>query len=301
MRYFVVLAEELHFGRAAERLNLAQQPLSAAIKRLEESIGTRLFERTSRQVKLTAAGQVYLPEARLILQRTSEAADLARRAAHGEVGQLSVGYAAGTLHNVLPPTVRRFRTASPGVHLRLHELSSPEVEATLIRGDVQVGLLCPPVNDPSLRSEIVLREPIILALPRDHRLTRQARVTLADAADEPFVLYQRATKPSVYDSIIGLCRSAGFSPQITQEVATEAAVVGLVAAGMGLALVSSSQRKAPGEDIAYRFLEGPWVEVELAAAWTRTDNSPLTAAFLELIREVGTELTALERGLATAR
>jgi len=298
MRYFVAVAEELHFGRAAERLHLAQQPLSAAIKRLEEGVGVRLFHRTSRQVALTEAGRVYLSEVRLILQRTTDAAELARRAARGEVGQLSVGYAAGTLHNVLPPTVRRFREHAPGVSLTLHELSSPEVAAALVRGDVQVGLLCPPVSEPAIRSDIVLREPLILALPRGHRLARKERVALSEASDESFILYQRAIKPGVYDAITGLCQAAGFVPRIAQEGATEGAVVGLVAAGMGVALVSSSQRKAPSEDIEYRFLTGAPVEVELAAAWARTDHSPLTAAFLEHVREVGTELTALERNLA---
>ncbi len=295
MRYFVAVAEELHFGRAAERLNLAQQPLSAAIKRLESKVGVRLFERTSRRVELTEAGRVYLAEVRLILQRTADAADAARRAERGEVGQLSVGYASGTLHNVLPPTVRRFRERYPGVNLRLHELSSPEIEAALLKGDVQVGLLCPPVSDPTLLSEIVLREPLILALPRGHALARKRRVSLKTAANEAFVLYQRSIKPSVYDAITGICRRAGFSPRVTQEGATEGAVVGLVAAGMGVALVSSSQRKAPGADIEYRFLDGPPVEVELAVAWERGNHSSLTAAFLRLVREVGAELTVIER------
>ncbi len=298
MRYFVTVAEELHFGRAAERLHLAQQPLSAAIKRLEAGIGVRLFERTSRRVKLTEAGRVYLAEVRLILQRTSDAAEAALRAERGEVGQLSVGYASGTLHNVLPSTVRRFRERYPGVTLRLHELSSPEIEAALLKGDVQLGLLCPPVSDPTLLSEIVLREPLILALPRGHALAQKGRIALKAASNEAFVLYQRSVKPSVHDAITGMCRRAGFSPRVSQEVATEGAVVGLVAAGMGVALVSSSQRKAPSADIEYRFLEGAPVEVELAAAWGRGNRSPLTAAFLGLVREVGAELTVIERELS---
>lgn len=300
MRYFVAVAEELHFGRAAERLHLAQQPLSAAIKRLEDSLGVRLFERTSRKVELTEAGQVYLKEVRSILQHTADAAEAAQRTARGEVGQLSVGYASGTLHNVLPPTVRRFRERYPDVELKLHELSSPEVEAALNEGNVRVGLLCPPVSNPALSMEIVLREPLIIALPKGHALTKLTRVPLRAAADEHFVLYQRAIKPSVYDAITGLCRSAGFSPRVTQEVATEGAVVGLVAAGMGLALVSSSQRKAPSDGIEYRFLEGPSVEVELAAAWARMDCAPITTAFLGMVRAAGKELTAAEHHLSRA-
>lgn len=300
MRYFVAVAEELHFGRAAERLNLAQQPLSAAIRRLEEGLGVPLFERTSRRVALTDAGRVYLAEVRVILQRTAEAAEAAQRAARGELGQLSVGYTAGTLHNVLPPTVRRFRERYPGVDLKLHESTPPEIQAALTRGDVQVGLLCSPVSHPALAAEVVLRQPLMLALPSGHALTGWPSVPLGAAADEPFVLYQRALSPGVYDAIMGLCRAAGFVPRIAQEVATEGAVVGLIAAGMGVALVSSSQRRVPREGIEYRSLEGPSAEVELMAAWAREDRSPVTAAFLAMVREEGRDLTASERALSRA-
>ena len=143
MRYFVTVAEELHFGRAAERLHLAQPRLSAAIKRLEEQVGAQLLRRTSRKVELTEAGAIYLAEARLILQRTADAGEAARRAARGEVGQLSVGYKPGSLNNVLPATVRRFRKQFPGVDLQLHELGSPEIEVALSRADLRVGLFKP--------------------------------------------------------------------------------------------------------------------------------------------------------------
>ncbi len=299
LRYFVV-AEELHFGRAAARLNLAQPPLSAAIKRLEAQVGAALFERTSRRVALTPAGQVYLPEVRLILERMAGVAEAARRAARGEIGQLKVGYKAGSFNTVLPQAVRQFRERFPGVELQLREMNVFEVEPALTRGDVQVGLLYPALTDSSLNGETVFSEPLMLAVPEGHLLVRLARVPLSLAAHEPFIRYQRVVQPECYDAITALCRSAGFAPRVVQEVATGAAAVSLIAAGMGVGLVPSSQRRASEGQVEYRFLDGPTVEVDLAAAWPRTDRSPITAAFLNCLRQVGREWTEAERAVARA-
>ena len=295
LRYFVTVAEELHFGRAAARLHLAQQPLSAAIKRLEDQIGVRLFERTSRKVELTEAGRLFLMEAKVILQRTTAAIALAQRAERGEVGRLAVGYAAGTLHNVLPASVRRFQERYPGVELTLQELSSPEIEAALVKGEVLVGLLCPPVINPELQAEVVLREPLILALPDAHALAKRSEIPLQAVAAEPFVIYQRAVKPAYYDTIVSLCREVGFTPRIVQEVATEAAVMGLVAAGMGVALVSWSQQSTQLQGVVYRSLEGPTAEVALVISWLRNNESLLVRSFLNTVRQVASELVVSQK------
>lgn len=287
MRYFVAVAEELHFGRAAERLNLAQQPLSAAIKRLETQLGVPLFRRSSRRVELTEAGRVYLTEVRVILKSTADAAEAARRAARGETGQLSIGYKSGALNNLLPGVIRRFRDRYPQAQLSLHEWTSPEVEAALSRQQVQVGLLCAPGGDPALRAETVLREPLVLALPAAHPLASLTRVPLRLLAGEEIVRCDRAISPHIYDAITALFHAAGVAPRVTQEVATEAALVGLVSAGLGTGFVSASQGRMPVAGTTYRPLDGPSVEVDLAMAWRRDDRSPLTAAFLQVVREAG--------------
>lgn len=302
MRYFVAVAEELHFGHAAERLNLAQQPLSAAIKRLEAQIGTPLLRRTSRRVELTPAGTVYLREVRDILQRTATAAEAARRAARGQTGELSVGYKSQTLSNVLPLAVQQFGAQFPEVQLRLHEYTSAGVEAALARRDVQVGLLCPPLGDHTLITETVLREPLVLALPAGHRLTSLVRVPFQALRREALIGCHRELQPAVYDAIQQRFREAGVAPRVVQEVATEAALVGLVAAGMGAALVSASQGRVPVDGVLYRVLDGPPIEIDLVAAWHREAPSPLIEAFVALVHQAGAGLSnAAPRPSAVSR
>ncbi|OLV15467.1 LysR family transcriptional regulator YnfL [Deinococcus marmoris] len=292
------MAEELHFGRAAERLNLSQPPLSAAIKRLETQVGVKLFGRTSRKVLLTPAGQVYLREVRQILERLSEAAEAARREERGESGQLSVGYKSGSLNTALPQAVRLFRQQHPDVELKLYEMNVFEVQPALLRGDVQVGLLYPARLDLRLSFEVMFSEPLMLALPQGHPLARLDRVPLRLIANEPFVRYQRVVQPECYDAISELCRSAGFWPQVVQEVATGSAAVSLISAGLGVGLVPSSQRQASDGRVEYRFLDGPTVSVDFAAAWHRTDSSVLTAAFVAQMRAAGQAFTKQEQGFA---
>ena len=274
LRYFVGVAEELHFGRAARRLHLAQQPLSQAIRRLESQLGVTLFVRTSRRVALTDAGRVFLDEARALQRRSSDAVEAARRAARGETGALAVGYTSGTLNAVLPGAVRRFRARHPGVALRLVELDAATLEARLGVGDLDVGLVCTPVADAALVTEVVHREPLVLAVPEGHPLAARPSVRLAAAAAEPFLLHDRARRPTVRDLAVALCRNAGFSPRVVQEAATQAALVGLVAAGLGVALVCwSASTTAPG-GVAFCPLADGTLTVDIVATWRRSDTSP---------------------------
>jgi len=295
LRYFVAVAEELHFGRAAERLHLAQQPLSAAIKRLETQLGVQLLERTSRRVALTDAGQIYLDAAREILRRTAEAADAARRAARGERERLAVAYKPGALYSVLPEVVRQFRAQYPAAELQLRELEFSRVEAALSAQEVQVGLLCPGLSDPALTSECVLREPMVLVLPSGHPMARLDRVPLGGMRGETLICCHRplaapAYYLEVYDAIREVCRASEFEPSSIQEVASEDAVASLVAAGLGIGLVSASFARTTGARVEVRLLDGPSVEVELLVAWHRESDSPLTTAFVNLVREAGRRL-----------
>ena len=274
LRYFVGVAEELHFGRASRRLHLAQQPLSQAIRRLEAQLGVTLFARTSRRVSLTDAGRVFLDETRLLLRRSADAVEAARRAARGETGTLAVGYTSGTLNAVMPRAVRRFRDRHPGVVLRLVELDTARVEARLGVGDLDVGLVCTPVADTALATEVVHREPIVLAVPEGHPLAARPDVRLTSAAAEPFVLHDRALRPTVRDLTVALCRAAGFSPHVVQEAATQAALVGLVAAGLGVALVCRSAGATAPSGVAFRPLADGTLTVDILAVWRRADTSP---------------------------
>ncbi|WP_407572971.1 LysR substrate-binding domain-containing protein [Deinococcus altitudinis] len=295
LRYFVAVAEELHFGRAAERLHLAQQPLSAAIKRLETQLGVQLLKRTSRRVALTDAGQVYLDAAREILRRTLEAGEAARRVAQSGREELFVGYKSGALYSVLPEVVRQFRQQHPAAELHLRELEFSRVEAALSAQEVQVGLLCPGLRNPALASERVLRELMVLVLPLDHPMAQLDRVPLGELQGETLICCHRpldapAYYLEVYDAIREMCRASGFTPSSIQEVASEDAVASLVAAGLGIGLVSASFASTTGARLEVRLLDGPGVEVDLLVAWHREDGSPLTTAFVNLVREVGRQL-----------
>ena len=287
LRYFVAVAEELHFGKAARRLRISQQPLSQQIKRLEEELGVVLFRRTTRRVELTEAGRAFLEETYRTLSQADLAAGAARRAGRGETGTLRIGYAPATLYNVLPEALRIFRGRYSGVVLELSELISTPQEEALASGRIDVGFLYPPVEDPGIATEVISEEPLIAVLPADHRLASGERVRLAELADEPFVMLPRRNRPTLHDRIVGECRRAGFSPRVVQDANDLHTMLGLVAAGFGvnLTLESIHNLKRPG--VTYRALEGRETKVLASAvAWRRGDESPALLNFLEVIREV---------------
>jgi DNA-binding transcriptional LysR family regulator len=286
LRYFLAVAEELHFGRAARRLSMAQQPLSRQVQRLERELGTRLFDRTTRRVTLTPAGEVFAGEVRRALAALDGAVEAARRAERGEVGRLVVGYTATALYSVLPEAVRAFRGRFPDVQLDLAEMSSEELEAALLAGDLQAAFLYGSMDGPGVESAVLRREPLVAALPGDHPLADRPEVALGELAQEPFVLFPRRMRPSLYDRILGFCREAGFSPRVVQEAAPEQTIIGMVAAGIGVALVFSCLRELNRPGVVYRPLTGVDTSVEFDLAWRADDPSPALRAFTELTREV---------------
>src|SRR4051812_47302796 len=213
LRYFVAVAEELHFGRAAKRLRIAQPPLSRQIRDLEREVGTPLFERTPRGVDLTPAGSAFLPEARLTLSQAERAQRTALRAARGETGRLRVGFVGAATHSgVLPNVLSFFRMHLPSIGLSLFEMDGRQQAEALRDGRIDLGLLhSPPLDaDRWLRVESVYTDPVILAVPDDHRLAGRARFTLSGLAEESFVLFTREVAPPIYDDIITRCRAEGF-------------------------------------------------------------------------------------------
>ncbi len=290
LRYFVAVAEELHFGRAAKRLRIAQPPLSRQVRDLEREIGTPLFDRTARGVELTPAGNAFLPEARLTLAQAERAQRTAMRAAGGETGRLRVGFVEAATHSgILPNVLSFFRMHLPSIGLSLFEMDALQQSQALRDGRVDLGLVHnPPLDaDRWLRVEPVHTDRVILAVPADHRLGGRARFTLGDLASESFVLFSRDVAPSIYDGIIARCREAGFSPRVVQEAAGWHTLVSLVGAGVGVSFIPRSLEQFKPRGVSYRTVPGLGVDMELSAVWKRGDRSPVRERFVTALRAVG--------------
>jgi DNA-binding transcriptional LysR family regulator len=289
LRYFVAVAEESHFGRAAVRLHMTQPPLSQTIQSLEAALGTPLFLRTKRSVTLTPAGAALLPEARRILQQAAALPDLAHRAASGESGLLSLSFISTADYSVLPPLLREFRERYPQVQIDLREATTDIQLEDLMQGRIDAGLLIPPLHDKAraeLDYQTVLSEPLVLAAPQGLKSLRgKNAVTLKAVADMPLIIFPRRIAPAFHDAILGCFRDAGLTPRIGQEAIQMQTIVGLVSAGMGIALVpqSVSNLKRPG--VEYKPLSGKTVPVETGLAWRRDNPSPVLRTFLELLRK----------------
>jgi DNA-binding transcriptional LysR family regulator len=298
LRYFVTVAEELHFGRAAARLHMTQPPLSQAIAAFEEGLGAPLFVRNRRMVELTPAGHALLPEARRLLLEAAALPALARRAALGETGRLTLAFVTSADYSVLPPFLRRYSERYPGVHLRLQEATSDVQIEELLAGRIDAGLLIPPLTDKA-QSELdymkVLDEPLVLCAPsglltragvgaRADRPGLGAPVRLQDLPHLPLIIFPRDVSPGLHDAILSCFHAAGLVPAIGQEAIQMQTIVSLVSAGMGLALVPQSVCNLMRPGVEYRALADPTPLVETGIAWRRDNPSPVLQGFLELLR-----------------
>jgi DNA-binding transcriptional LysR family regulator len=285
LRYFVAVAEELHFSRAAARVLVAQPALSRQIRALEQEMGLPLFERDRRRVALTAGGAAFLEEVRSVLRDLDRAVDNARRAARGENGTLRIAYVAAVVYTGLPDIVRAFRNRLPGVDVRFQEMS-PALQVEALRADrVDVGFVRGPVHEPQLAVKTVLEEPLVAALPSGHRLGGHTRLGLPMLASEPFVLQARSRGPESHDQILAICRSAGFSPRVVQE-GSNLDVLSLVASGAGVAIVPTSLRVIRRAGIVFRPLrERPMTQLNMV--WRKNAESPVLRRFLGDVQRLG--------------
>ncbi|HKU94693.1 MAG TPA: LysR substrate-binding domain-containing protein [Vineibacter sp.] len=291
LQQFVAVAEELHFRRAAERLHMAQPPLSQAIRKLETALGTALFVRTRRQVTLTPAGLALLEGARRTLATLSDGLEHTRRVAAGLAGQLTVTFLDMSFAERLPAILRRFRTAFPRVELRLQEGTTSEQVEAILAAEADVGFMRRPgVVVPHLAVELVAREPIRVALPQKHALARRASVPLAGLASTPFVVTPREKGPGFHDQVLSLCRLAGFSPVVSQQARQMQTVVGLVAAGFGAALVPDTVAAAKRRGVVFRPLKidapADLLHLDLIMAWDSRRPSPVRDRFLDTVRQM---------------
>ncbi|CAD5106485.1 LysR family transcriptional regulator [Zestomonas carbonaria] len=286
LRYFVAVAEELHFGRAAERLGISQPPLSQQIQALEEELGARLLERTNRRVALTEVGRLFLDEARQVLAQSDKAVQLARRAQRGELGELKIGFTSSApFTSTIPRSIFAFRQAYPAVHLDLLEMSSRQVAEALLEERVQVGVIRPLALPDGLEKIELFREPLVVVLRADHPLATgsEAGILVAALAEEPFVFFPRSFGTGLYDQLLDLARQAGFTPRIAQEAGEAMTIIGLVAAGLGVSVLPASFRRMRVDGVVYRELLDPEATTAVWLVRRRREHSPQAQAFIELV------------------
>jgi DNA-binding transcriptional LysR family regulator len=299
LRYFIAVAEELHFGRAAEQLGISQPPLSQQIQALEEEIGARLLERTNRRVELTEAGRLFLDESRQVLAQVDKAVQLARRAQRGELGELKVGFTSSApFTSTVPRSIHAFRQAYPDVHLELHEMSSAETVKALLEDGVQVGVIRPLALPDNLQAVELFREPLVAVLRADHPLAAGSEegLEIAALAEEPFVFFPRTFGTGLYDQLIALAREAGFSPRIAQEASEAMTIIGLVSAGLGVSVLPASFRRTRVDGVVYRTLLDPGATTAVWLVRRRGERSPLALSFVELVTREAAALTDRRSG-----
>jgi DNA-binding transcriptional LysR family regulator len=284
LRYFVAVAEEGGFTRAAQRLHMAQPPLSVQIRALEALLGVELFDRSRRAIRLTEAGQALLPEARRLLAERERAIAVVRRAGAGEVGRLDIGFIPSASNNALPPILRAFGRRYPDVELGLRELSPDVLVEGLRERRHDVVFIWSPFEDPELEQRVVAREPLVAALPAGHRLSAQDAIAVEDLAGEPFVLPERHELPGLYWHVVDVCREHGFVPRAAQsDVWLVQTLIGLVAAGVGVGLLPASVEHLHRTGVDYRPLRPAARELEMVALWRRGRVPPVLAAFLDAL------------------
>lgn len=281
---FLVLAEELHFGRAAARLGIAQPPLSQQIRRLEDKVGHPLFTRTPGHTTLTPAGRELLPATRRALTDLADGLAAARAAGSGRTGRLRLGFAASLALTVLPDLLRTHRDHYPDVHLDIREMTTTPQLAALHERTLDIGLLRePPQQDPELGFRTVLTEPFVAVLPTTHPLAPQRTIRTSQLADSPFILLPREAGPGLHDRITALCTTAGFTPQVTQQAVEWQTVCALVETGLGVSLAPASIRRIRLKGVAFRPVEPRTTRTTVAVAWRRNDDNPLVANLLGTI------------------
>jgi DNA-binding transcriptional LysR family regulator len=288
LRYFIAVAEEGSFSRAAGRLHVSQPPLSTQIKSLEDELGAQLLERSNRGVSLTPAGLVFFEETRTVLARLEHAKREALRANRSDIGMLSIGFVSIADYGILPPTLKNFRSSYPLVEVQLHELTTDAQIRELRAARLDLGIGLGPVDEPDLEFERVLREELVLAAPSGHPAAKgEGAVDLRALSKENFIVPPREIAPGLYDLIISHCRSFGFAPRITQHARQMQTVISLVSCGMGFALVPSSLRNLKRTGVRYRRLRGKAAFIDLGILRLRNSDTPLRERFVEALKSPG--------------
>jgi DNA-binding transcriptional LysR family regulator len=280
LRYFVAVAESLSFRRAADELHIAQPALSRQIQQLEEQLGARLLERDKRSVALTAAGQAVLEHSRTLLAQMQGLPAIAQRAAAGETGRIRVGFISLVAYEFLPALVREFRSRLPQVDVVMHEFPVMHQYEPLMQDRFDVAILRPLLPDPLIATQVIDRARFVVALPRSHPLCRQESLSVADLRSEEFISLPRTNGPSFQAQIVGFCRDAGFCPTVMREVGDSQAMMGMVGAGMGVAIVPEAVRHLKTDGVEYRHLSDLPHRADIVVAWKTAESNPLVHQFV---------------------
>jgi DNA-binding transcriptional LysR family regulator len=287
LRYFSAVAERLHFGRAAQALHISQPPLSRAIRALEAQLGVPLFERTRRRVALTPAGERLLDETRRLSTQLERAVRGLHAVAAGEEGRLRIGFVSLADYGVLPGLLKAYKAARPRVRLALREMLSPDQAAALADGELDFGLLLPPVAGAAqLEHLVVQRERFVVALPARHRLARGRRLAMRTLAGEPLVMVPKEIAPGLYDIVANLAMRAGISLNVAQEAIQMQTVVSLVSSGLGAAIVPGSVANLGRRGVVYRELVDAHPRLDVWLAWPRTTLDPAAQEFVAHARRL---------------
>ena len=288
LRYFLAVAEELNITRAARRLNISQPPLTQQIKALEAELGVTLIDRSAYRIALTDAGRVFAGEAARILDAVRDAAGLVRSAARGARGRVRVGFTESASFNPLVTSaLRGFRAAYPRVEISLEEHPSTDLATELREGGIDVGFLRPPLRDErGLVFDLLEREPLVVAVPGEHKLARRRSVRLTDLAAETFILYPRAVRPGLADEVVDACEAAGFTPRVGQYAPQLSSTINLVAASLGISVVPASMRALQPRLVAYVPLHGETLHALLGVAYRGEERSVVVRQFIEQARAV---------------
>jgi DNA-binding transcriptional LysR family regulator len=284
LRCFLALADELHFGRAAQRLAMSQPPFSVNIRQLEEAVGARLFDRDSRGVRLTAAGAAFQPQAQALLSRAEEAKALAREVAAGASGRLRIGFAGSMLFRGLPAMLQRFQAANPRIEVVLHELNSQEQVDALAADELDIAFPHTDRVPPSLATVLVSEERLVACVPEGHPMAKRRNVALSALAGDAFVLFSRTASPDYYARIIDMCHEAGFYPRVRHEVRHWLSVVAVVAQGMGVSVVPSPLQRSGIRGAVFKPLQGPALHSKVYCAWRAQADLPARDRFLKSLR-----------------
>jgi DNA-binding transcriptional LysR family regulator len=286
LKYFITVAETLHFGRAAAALHLSQPALSKQIQALEENLDVQLLERTKQWVKLTPVGQKFLEISHQILQDVEAGIQITKQIAAGQIGQVRIGITEATLFSLAPKILSLYRSQYP--HVKLHLVSGgTEAHVEALRSHrIDIGFVYLPIREPSLAIHPLFDEVYVAALPAHHRLARQQHLSLASLANEPLIFYPRSLAPVLFSTFVNHCEQAGFVPTIVQEAELAQTRLGLVAAGVGIAFVLADVQDLSAKGVVYRPLMGNFLTLKLALSWRQTEDLPVVQTCLEELKNL---------------
>lgn len=289
LEYFIAVAEELHFGKAADKLNISQPPLSQQIKKLEDNLNIKLFNRTKRRVELTNSGQLFLQDAYKILEQVEMATDKLKQSSNGEIGELVLGYSSYSIFDILPMILKEFYKLYPNINLKLKHMSTSEQEAAFQNSEIHVGLLCPPINQKELHLDVIYSQPFVVALPSDHPLVNRGEkhsLNIRELSNYPFIMTPRSIGRGYYDRIINICFDGNFSPQVVQEVNELHELISLVSTGLGISIVPKSLTQFNKDNVTYMMLNNDNYLVETALVCKSNETSKIVFNFLEIAKKI---------------